>query len=78
MSKQTAMQELLEWVRATFPMDLDTPLMIECKIESMIEKEKQQISHAYNSGGSDYCIAGWCPDTEEVEQYYNETYGGDL
>lgn len=35
------MQELLEWVRATLPMDLDTPRMIEQKIESMLEKEKE-------------------------------------
>ena len=35
------MQELLEWVRATLPMDLDTPRLIEEKIESMLEKEKE-------------------------------------
>ena len=34
------MQELLEWVRATLPMDLDTPRLIEQKIESMLEKEE--------------------------------------
>jgi len=39
---QTPMQELLKWVRATLPMDLDTPQMIEAKIESLIEKEKKQ------------------------------------
>ena len=38
---RTPMQELLEWVRATLPMDLDTPQMIERKIESMLEKEKE-------------------------------------
>jgi uncharacterized membrane protein YheB (UPF0754 family) len=38
---KTTMQELLEWVRATLPMDLDTPQMIERKIESMLEKEKE-------------------------------------
>jgi len=37
------MQELLEWVRATLPMDLDTPQMIERKIESMLEKDKDVI-----------------------------------
>ena len=36
---KTPMQELLEWVRATLPMDLDTPRLIEEKIESMLEKE---------------------------------------
>ncbi|MCP4339443.1 MAG: hypothetical protein GY799_11280 [Desulfobulbaceae bacterium] len=35
------MQELLEWVRATLPMDLDTPRLIERKIESLLEKEKE-------------------------------------
>ena len=35
------MQELLEWVRATLPMDLDTPRLIEQKIESLLEKEKE-------------------------------------
>ena len=35
------MQELLEWVRETLPMDLDTPRMIEEKIESLLEKEKE-------------------------------------
>jgi hypothetical protein len=35
------MEEMLEWVRATLPMDLDTPRLIEEKIESMLEKEKE-------------------------------------
>jgi len=38
---KTPMQEMLEWVRATLPMDLETPQMIEQKIESMLEKEKE-------------------------------------
>jgi len=37
---KTPMQELLEWVRATLPMDLETPQMIERKIKSMIDVEK--------------------------------------
>ena len=37
---KTPMQEMLEWVRATLPMDLDTPRLIEQKIESMLEKEE--------------------------------------
>ena len=41
MTQKTPLQELLEWVRATLPMDLDTPRMIEEKIESMLEKEKE-------------------------------------
>ena len=40
---KTPMQELLEWVRATLPMDLETPRLIEQKIESMLEKEKERM-----------------------------------
>ena len=50
---KTPMQEMLEWVRATLPMDLDTPRMIEQKIESMLEKEKEAIMNAYEYGFSD-------------------------
>ena len=41
MTQKTPLQELLEWVRATLPMDLETPQMIERKIESMLEEEKE-------------------------------------
>lgn len=48
---RTPMQELLGWVRATLPMDLDTPRMIEEKIESLLEKEKEvMIDFAYKFG----------------------------
>ena len=47
MKQKTPMQELLEWVRATLPMDLDTPRIIEEKIESMLEKEKGFIQKVY-------------------------------
>ncbi len=45
---KTPMQELLEWVRETLPMDLETPRLItprliEHKIESMLEKEKERM-----------------------------------
>jgi len=39
---KTPLQEMLEWVRATLPMDLETPRLIEQKIESMLEKEKEK------------------------------------
>ncbi len=44
------MQELLEWVRKTLPMDLDYPQMIEAKIESMLDKERKQIEDAFKHG----------------------------
>ena len=38
---RTPMEEMLEWVRATLPMDLDTPRLIEEKIEAMLEEERE-------------------------------------
>ena len=62
---KTPMQELLEWIRTTLPMDLETPRMIEQKIESMLEKEKEQIIDAYEVSHISMMTA---------EQYYNETF----
>ena len=64
------MQEMLEWTRKTFPMDLDTPRMIEDKIESLLEVEKEQIVKAYLEGESD----GDHLDNSG-ENYYSQTYG---
>ena len=64
------MQELLEWVRATLPMDLDTPRMIEEKIESMLEKEKEVIIDAFLEGKLD----GWQNQWADPNDYYNETF----
>lgn len=58
----TPMQELLEWVRATLPMDLDTSRMIEEKIESMLDKEKDAMCefaddyqlHCFQKSADDY------------------------
>ena len=47
---KTPMQEMLEWVRATLPMDLETPRLIEEKIESMLEKEKEVMESAWQDG----------------------------
>jgi hypothetical protein len=69
------MQELLEWTRKTLPMDLDTPKMIEDKIESLLPKETKQIKDAWLNGqddGATICT----PIYEEPEvKYYKETYG---
>ncbi len=59
------MQEMLEWVRATLPMDLDTPRLVEEKVISMLEKEKEQIIDAYEVSHISMMTA---------EQYYNETF----
>jgi|DEB0MinimDraft_4_1074332.scaffolds.fasta_scaffold66127_2 hypothetical protein len=40
---KTTLRELLDWIRTTLPMDLNTPRLIEEKIQSMLEKEKKQM-----------------------------------
>lgn len=72
MSNKTAMQELLEWTRKTLPMDLDTPRMIEAKIESLLPVEKDQIKLAYIDGclGEMYELSA----TYTSEEYYKVTY----
>lgn len=72
-NKQTAMQELLEWTRRTLPMDLDTPRMIEAKIESLLEKEKEQIRQSYYRGVRDE----WEGAGRDFPDYYNEKYAND-
>jgi hypothetical protein len=69
---KTAMQEMLEWTRSTFPMDLDTPRMIEDKIESLIEKEKEEIIMAVTYGNSIKPFDG--TEAELGLQYYEERY----
>jgi hypothetical protein len=79
---KTPMQEMLEWVRETLPMDLETPRLItprliEYKIESMLEKEKEiLIETSINS-----YTAGYLDNQAKVddsmnfpEEYYNETF----
>ena len=68
---KTPMQELLEWVRATLPMDLDTPQMIERKIESMLEKEKEVIMDAWMDDRFPL-DKDWLKQC--AENYYNETF----
>lgn len=65
------MQEMLEWTRKTFPMDLDTPRMIEDKIESLLVVEREQIEDAYNYGYLDYQILAH----DNATQYYEVNYG---
>ena len=64
------MQELLEWIRTTLSMDLETPRMIEEKIESMLEKEKEVIMDAFLEGKLD----GWQNQWADPNDYYNQTF----
>jgi hypothetical protein len=70
---KTAIQEMLEWTRSTFPMDLDTPRMIEDKIKSLIKKEKEQIMDAYWQGAEDIINTDMTLG-EQFEEYYKEFY----
>jgi hypothetical protein len=70
MENKTAMQRMLEWVRKTFPMDLDTPRMIEDKIESLLKIEKEQIIDAYSYG----FWRGNNDDDFEPDEYYKNPY----
>lgn len=79
MANTTAMKELLEWIRMTLPMDLDTPRMIEAKIESLLAKEKEQmnkISEDWWDEGASYMYNG-TKKYKSFEQYYNKTYAND-
>ncbi len=72
---KTAMQEMLEWVRSTFPMHLNTPRMIEHKIESLLEKEKEQIKIAHINGQSEFDVLQYRDKNITLSNnYYNETY----
>lgn len=75
MSNKTAMQEMLEWTRRTLPMDLDTPRMIEDKIELLLHKERRQIIEAWTDG----CTGElWELNIDtSAEKYYKETYAND-
>ena len=63
---KTPMQEMLEWVRATLPMDLDTSRMIEEKVKSLIPKEKEVIETAF--------LEGRILRPLDSEQWYNVTF----
>jgi len=63
---KTPMQEMLEWVRATLPMDLDTSRMIEEKVKSLIPKEKEVIENAF--------LEGRILRPLDSEQWYNVTF----
>lgn len=69
------MQELLEWTRRTLPMDLDTPRMIEEKIETLLVKEKEQIVKANDAGAIMVYALPFNAPFKKGEEYYNETYG---
>jgi len=77
---KTPMQEMLEWVRVTLPMDLDTPRLIEEKVISMLEKEKEVMCEfAFNCGDEIKDQNNWrsprnLTNYEVIQDFYNETF----
>lgn len=75
--EKTAMMQMLEWTRKTFPMDLDTPRMIEERIESLLRVEKEQ-TIKFSKRCLDKALDLDVRTAHlNVEQYYNETYSND-
>ena len=74
------MQEMLEWVRVTLPMDLDTARLIEEKVISMLEKEKEVMCEfAFNCGDEIKDQNNWrsprnLTNYEVIQDFYNETF----
>ena len=74
------MQEMLEWVRVTLPMDLDTARLIEEKVISMLEKEKEAMCEfAFNCGDEIKDQNNWrsprnLTNYEVIQDFYNETF----
>jgi hypothetical protein len=71
MSKQTAVQALIEWAMSLKDREQQCTdwIVIKSKAEELLLMEKEQIIVAYQSDRTP------CSD-EDAEQYYNETYGG--
>ena len=64
---KTAMQELIDKLNNVKPTQYCSIETIRGWEESLLEKEKEQIVNAYNSGQQ-------IPPFEFAEKYYNETY----
>lgn len=80
MKEQTALMDLLQWLRETLPMDLDTPRMIEEQIENLMHKEKRIIMLAYMNGQENLRDKILENDTtyhlkeKNALEYYNEKF----
>ena len=71
------MQEMLEWVRATLPMDLDTARLIEEKVISMLEKEEEAMCQFASNFVEYECFASCYGNVEcgsSTEEYFDKTF----
>ena len=71
---KTPMQEMLEWVRATLPMDLDWPILIEKKVKSLIPKEKEVMCEFASSCFDEINDHRYRNVIEVIDEHYNETF----
>ena len=76
MSKQTAMQQILEKIMLWLPINDPLRMELESDMSVWLNKEKEQIKEAYYRGDYDNTVAGYVVGDDECEDYYNETYGG--
>lgn len=72
MAQQTAMMELLQWVRASQTIDLYTQEMLEDKINGLMDREKDTIRVAYMNGQED--MKQEFPYHHNSLDYYNKTF----
>ena len=72
MAQQTAMMELLQWVRASQTIDIYTQEMLEDKINGLMDREKDTIRVAYMNGQED--MKQEFPYHHNSLDYYNKTY----
>lgn len=72
MAQQTALMELLDWVRASQTIDLYTQEMLEDKIKSLMDREKDTIRVAYMNGQED--MNKEFPYHHSSLDYYNKTF----
>jgi hypothetical protein len=83
MKQQTAMQQHIEWLKATLDICKETaPTLVNCinlcisDSESRLGIEKEQIRDAFNAGDLDahtYFIP-FLKENDESENYYNQTF----
>ena len=66
---KTAMQDLIEWYQKEHFVKTTFHIQLLNKFESLLEKEKEQITKAYKDHHDIGHIFGL-----DTEQYYNQTY----
>ena len=66
---KTAMQELIQWYQNEHFVKTPFNIQLLNKLESLLEKEKEQIMEAWYNGFDELR-----PFVDHSEEYYNKTY----